>query len=110
MGCKTPSVLSLLSLAAATPSLGDCPPNADSGQRLPRQLDLTRRPNIPTGLTAQTLKTPPGSEAGNGCRGPLSSVARAPTLRSEAADALHRMPPRDIPQPIEEPKLTPQFQ
>ena len=110
MGCKMPSVLSLLSLAAATPSLGDCPPNADSGQRLPRQFDLTGRPNIPPGLTAQTLKTPPGSEAGYGCRGPPRSVARALTLRSEAANTLHRLPPRDILQPIEEPKLTPQFQ
>jgi hypothetical protein len=109
MGRKTPAMLALLFLAAA-PAYGDCPPNADSGQIMPRPLDLTGRPNVPTGLTGQTFKAPPGSEGANGCRGMLPSVWQPATSRSETADALHGLPAPDILDPIAESSRAPQIQ
>jgi hypothetical protein len=108
MGWKTPSILSLLLLAAAAPS--DCTPGPAGGRMLPAPLDLTGRPNLSAGLSGQTVPAPPSSDGVNGCHSPLSAVSQSPASGGEPGDALHGLPAPDLLQPIEEPKLMPQVQ
>ena len=109
MGWKTPAVLALLLLAAATPAAGGCPPNADGGQFLLRPLELTGRPQVTAGLTGQTLKTLRSSDGANGCRGPLPAVAESTRFGNGSGDVLHGLPAPDLLRPIDESSQVPRL-
>jgi hypothetical protein len=110
MAWRAIAALPLIFLGAAAAPPGDCSPRMGAEQVLPTPLDLAGRPNLPTGLTGETLAAPPSLDAPAGCGVSMPSTAQVTPLRSETGDVLHGLPQPDILRRVDEPQHAPEFQ